>query len=156
MKVEMNSKKDMILYLPNIHIDFNTMEEVEKDLKNILLKLKYNYAIEVQGFYEVRAYSDTLYGLILEIDGDRLDYFDYFDGEIDLRIELIEEEFLYEIEDILVLPKDILKKNEIYFWKDKYYLKAEKNINMDQLLEYVDCIHYKKPFLFKEKNKLVG
>lgn len=155
MKVITDKEKNILLYLPEIQIDFDSMDKVEQDLKNILLRLKYYYFIDIQGFYQVKIYKDIYYGLILELTKDTLDYFDYYDGEIDMRIELIESDFLYEVRDILELPKNILKKSEIYIDNNTHYIKIKEKIDMSQVLEYAYNLHYKSsPFLLKEKNRI--
>ncbi len=155
MKVITEKENNIFLYLPRFQLDFNVMNQVEKELRDIFLRLKYYYSVNIQGFYEVKVYKDTHYGIILELKKDTLEYFDYYEDEIEMRIELIEVDFIYEVRDILELPKDILKKSEVYLDKNKYYVKVKEDLDMAQLLENVLVFHYKKnPFLLKEKNKI--
>lgn len=155
MKVITDKEKNILLYLPTFQMDFNETNQVEKQLKNILLRLKYYYSIDIQGFYEVKVYKDRHYGLILELKKDLLEYFDYYEDEIEMRIELIEVDFVYEVKDILELSKEILKKSAIYLDKNKYYIQVKEEINMAKFLENVLVFHYKNnPFLLKEKNRI--
>lgn len=149
--------ENIILYLPNTTIDFENLEQIEDDLRNILKRLKYYYHLDIQGFYEVKVYKNCYYGLILEFKEEDIGYFDYHDGEIDMRLEIMDVDFIYEIRDILELPREIFEKSTIYLHKNKYYLKPKEQLDMSLLLENVVSIHYEsEPFLFKEKNKLVG
>ena len=155
MKVITEQENNILLYLPKFRLDFNEMDQVEKELRDIFLRLKYYYFVNIQGFYEVKVYKDIHYGIILELKKDMLEYFDYYEDEIEMRVELIEVDFIYEVRDILELSKDILKKSEVYLDKNKYYVKVKEDLDMAQLLENVLVFHYKKnPFLFKEKNKI--
>lgn len=147
--------ENIILYLPNTVIDFENVEEIEEDLRNIIKRLKYYYCIDIQGFYEVKVYKNSYYGLILEMKEEDIGYFDYNDGEIDMRLEIMDVDFVYEVRDVLELPSEIYEKSTIYFNKNKYYLKLKEKIDMALLLEYVVSIHYQRePFLLKEKNKV--
>ncbi len=93
--------------------------------------------------------------LVLELKKDALEYFDYYEDEIEMRMELIEGDFVYEVEDVLQLPREILKNCAVYFDKNRYYIKIKKEVNMAQVLENVVSFHYKNnPFLLKEKNQI--
>lgn len=157
MKVQVNSKKNIILYLPEMKLDFQDIKKVEEEFRKIFLRLKYYYKIEVMGFYDVKAHIDKYYGLVLELDGEDLDYIEYLNGEIEMRIELNQEEFIYKTDDILAIPNDILKNVDIYFYDSKYYIKLKNEIDIINLIEYVECIyHNDNPFLLKEKNKIIS
>lgn len=156
----MLSDKKMILFLMDEKtLDFKDMKELEEEFKKIFLRLRYYYDIHIEGFYNVKGYLDKNFGLVLEIDGEELEYLDYLDGEIDMRIELIEEEFLYEVKDIFNIPTSLRKKMDIYRQEDTYYMKAKEELTaMDiaRLLEYATCLyHNQNPFLLKEKNKIL-
>ena len=57
-----------------------------------------------------------------------MDYTEYFAGEIDMNISVIEDHFLYEVENIDI-PKSILKKLEKYKFLDKIYLRPKENLS---------------------------
>ncbi len=159
VKIEALSEKKIILFLIDKNsFDFKNMKSLEEEFRKLFLKLKYYHDIHIQGFYNVKVYLDKNFGLVLEIDGEDLDYLDYLDGEIDMRIELIEEEFLYEVKDILNVPKYLRNKMDIYSLEDKYYMKVKEelnNIDLSCLLEYATCIyHNQNPFLLKNKYKI--
>lgn len=160
MKILILSEKKMVIFLMETKgLDFNNLKTLQEKLKTLFLKLKYQYQIKIEGFYQVKAYVDKHAGIVLEIDGEGMDEFDYLDGEIDMRIEVMEEEFLYETEDLLSIPKSLLEQMEIYFVKNKYILKPINKITwlkMGFLLEYTTCIyHNHNPYLLKEKIKFI-
>lgn len=158
MKINMISKRKIILFLIDKKLDFKNLKTLQEELKQIFLKLKYNYKIPVQGFYNVKAYIDKIFGIVLEIDGEELVDLEYFDGEIDMRIEVIEEKFIYKTKDILSIPKKLRKKLNIYINNDNYLLTIKKNIknfHLGELLEYTTCMYKNdNPYLLKEKNKI--
>ena len=57
MKVIIDNEKNILLYLPAFQMDFHAMDQVEKELRNIFLRLKCYYFIDIQGFYEVKVYK---------------------------------------------------------------------------------------------------
>ena len=75
-----------------------------------------------------------------------------------MRIEIFEKTFLYEIEDIFYLNKNIKRKVEIYKEKDKFIIKPIKELTymeIGEILEYSKLIYKNKnPYLLKEKNKI--
>lgn len=158
MKIQMISKRKIVLFLIDKKLDFKNLKTLQEELKQIFLKLKYNYKIQVQGFYNVKAYIDKRSGIVLEIDGEGLEELEYFDGEVDMRIEVIEEKFMYQTKDILDLPKKLRKKINIYASNDKYLLTIKnslKEFELGELLEYTTCIYKNdNPYLLKEKNKI--
>ncbi len=159
MKIEALSEKKIIVYLMDKQsLDFKNVKSLEEEFKKLFLRLKYYYDIHIQGFYNVKVYLDENFGLVLEIDGEELEYLEYLDGEIDMRIEVIEEEFLYKTKDILEIPVSLKKKMDIYFLEDMYYLKIKGTLNsleLASLLEYTTCIyHNQNPFLLKEKYQI--
>lgn len=147
----------MIIFLKKVEFDFNDMESLQESLREIFLKINYIYKIEVKGFYYVKVFLNKNVGVVLELDGEDLEL-DYLDGEIDMRIEIFEKTFLYEIEDIFYLNKNIKRKVEIYKEKDKFIIKPIKELTymeIGEILEYSKLIYKNKnPYLLKEKNKI--
>lgn len=155
MKIKMLGKRKMIIFLNKIDLDFNDMNSLQEHLREIFLKINYIYKIEVKGFYYVKVFINKNVGVVLELDGEDLEL-DYLEGEIDMRIEVFEKTFLYEIEDILSLDKRIKDKVEIYKDQDKFILKPIKELNyieIGEILEYTKLIYKNKnPYLLSKKN----
>lgn len=150
--------RKFILILNEINLlDFNNTQKLQEDLRNIFLKLNDIYHMNINGFYDVKAYKDSTFGIVLELDGtSSLDI--YEEGEIDMRIELIEETFLYETSDIVSIPKKYQKKLEIYKNKDTYLLKPKETLThfeIGELLEYTTLnYHLKNKAILKSENKI--
>lgn len=116
-------------------IDFKNKENLEDYLKKIFRILKVKYNIKIEGYYEIDAYIDNNYGVILHLNREDYDYYDYFKNQVDMKISIIDNEFLYEVDDI---PKSILNKVSIIIEDNKIYLKINeklKDIEMMKLLE---------------------
>ena len=122
-------------------IDFKDKENLENYLKKIFRILKDKYDIKIEGYYEIDAYIDNNYGVILNLNREDFDYYDYFKNQVDMKISIIDNEFLYEVEDI---PKSLLNKVNVIIEDDKIYLKINKklkDIEMMKLLESSKIIY---------------
>jgi len=107
-------------------------EEVKDFLKKIIKKLKNYYLIELCGYYNVDVHIDSNYGAILEFEKENLEYFDYYEGQIDLNVKVEYEKFLYEVEDFNYFNK----KYNFYKSKDKIKLKTKEYRNVLQLVDF--------------------
>ena len=126
MKVITNDESNIIIFLNKSlieNIDLEDRENLEEYFRKIFLKLKKMYDIIINGYFIIDVYIDNNYGMIMELNKEELEYFDYFDNQVDMRIIIHDDvKFLYEIEDILLLDKKELKKYNVYYYKNKYYL----------------------------------
>lgn len=129
MKLVLLDELNFLVYLNTFYtknIDFSKKDNLEPYFKNLFLNLKENYNMPLAGYYNITIYQDKNYGVILEINKEDLEYFDYFGGQIDMRIAIPENSFfLYQI-DIFNLPKEI--KGVIYFYKGNFYLHLKEKI----------------------------
>ena len=82
-----------------IDMDFSNTKALESDLKNLLLRLKKYYKIDIKGYYNITVYIDEYYGAVLKIEEDN-DYYDYFEDSIAIRMKKVKSKFLYEVDDI--------------------------------------------------------
>lgn len=131
MKLVMR-KDNIIVFLNKTYIkniDLTDKSSVEKYLSKLILQIKRKYDIELCGYYNITLYVDMNYGIIIKIKKEELEYLDYFNNELEMNIEVIEDSFLYQIEDIFLIDKYILNKFEIYKNKEKLFLKAKENIS---------------------------
>lgn len=125
------------------NIDFKNKENLEDYLKKIFKTLKDKYNIKIEGYYEIDVYLDNNYGAILNLNREDFDYYDYFKNQVDMKISIIDNEFLYEVEDI---PKSLLNKVSVIIENNKIYLKINKklkDIEMMKLLENSKIIYNK-------------
>ena len=106
---------NLILYLNNEYLKYKnySISKIEDNFKSIFETLKYCYNIEIKGYYDIDIYIDEAYGIIIEMKKENLE-FDY-DDQIDMRISIHKQPFLYQIDDIYI-------NNKIYKYKNKYYI----------------------------------
>lgn len=124
-------------------------KEVKDFLKKIIKKLKNYYLIQLCGYYNVDVHIDSNYGAILEFEKENLEYFDYYEGQIDLNVKVEYEKFLYEVEDFNYFNK----KYNFYKSKDKIYLNVDNvsDIELGQILEYSKIVYGEKALSIEEK-----
>ena len=121
---------EIIIYLNKSYIkniDFQNKKTLENYLNKILNKIKNKYEIYISGYYNVKIFLSEEYGIIIDIQKEELDYPEYFSGEVDMNISVIEDKFLYEVLNINI-PKNILKKLEKYKFLDKIYLVSKESL----------------------------
>ena len=128
-----------IVYLNKYNIidmDFSNTQVLEKDLKNLLLRLKRHYKIDIKGYYNITVYIDNHYGAVLKIEEDN-DYYDYFDDSIAIRMKKVKSKFLYEIDDISYID-DYIDKFKISIKDNKIYLTINNGLNEYEYLNLLE------------------
>lgn len=151
MKLIIDDDIDIYLnksYLKNI--DLNDT----KTIKNIIKKINKKYDIDLCGYMEIKIYIDNNYGVIINIKKEELEYFDYFNDEIEMNIEIINDSFLYKIE---IYDKDLINNNKIYKYKDNLYINIDKadSINLGKIIETSEIIYGEKAKKIIEKNNII-
>ena len=68
--------------------------------------------MKLDGFYYITVYIDKYYGVVIHLEKDDVEYYDYFKNQVDMRIITIDTEFLYLVDDI---PFNLLNKINILF-----------------------------------------
>lgn len=159
MKVIINDDVNMIIFLNKMYlkeIHFHEYDELEKEFKNLLKVLKRYYHINISGYYDVDVYLDSFYGAVLELNHEEMEYFGYFDDEIEIQLKIRHIDFLYKIEDPFFLDSSLKSKVSIYKYKQKLYLKINKKIDDFLLGKIIENskIQYKLDYnmIIKEKN----
>lgn len=141
MSVKFIDDKEFDIYLKANFIkdiDFNKKEELEIYFKRLFKILNNKYNIKVEGFYEITVYVDKFYGVILHLEKEELDYYDYFKNQVDMRIMTIDTEFLYLVDDI---PFNIIDKIEIITNNDNIYIKIKKKLNDIEMMNLMEnCV----------------
>lgn len=129
------------LYYEN-KIDFKNKDELENYFRKLFVKLKKYYDIELTGYYNIHVYYNEFFGAILTIEKEELEYYDYFDDKLDMRISVENnQEFLYQLDDV---RNDLKTKFPIYQYMDHLYLKVGTKLSsteMGELLEYSTIIY---------------
>ncbi len=138
MSVKFINDKEFDIYLKEYFIkdiDFNKKEELEIYFKRLFRILNNKYNIKVEGFYEITVYVDKFYGVILHLEKDELDYYDYFKNQVDMRIMTTDTEFLYLVDDI---PLNIIDKIEIITTNNNIYIKIKKRLNDIEMMNLME------------------
>lgn len=139
MKIVHNNER-LVLYLNKFLIkdlDFNNMNSLEAYFKDLFIRLKEIYGIKINGFYYVYVYIDDLYGVILEIEKDDIDFFEYDENDVDMHIVLENTSFLYEVEDIFEV-KDLVKFIDIYMYKNSLFASIKDGINRESFMNLIE------------------
>lgn len=149
----------LTIFLNNLYLkdkNLNDKNEVEVFLGKLIKKIKFYYDLTLEGFINVWLYLDKNYGAVVKIEKEDIEYFDYFNGALDMNIKVMETNFLYEMEELF--PKDFLNKFILYKYRDKFYLKPKEKLNdreMSILLENSKII-YKNIVEITSGSEIVG
>ncbi|MEG1647719.1 MAG: hypothetical protein RR325_03030 [Bacilli bacterium] len=162
MKIVNKDEFSFIVFLNKFYIDkinFNNKIVLEDYFKNLFLRLKENYKIDMIGYYNIFIYIDDNYGIILEIIKEDIECFDYFGSQIDMQISKpSREHFLYQVKDLFCINQKLLNKFVIYKMQDDFYLKVKTkltNIEFGNILELTDIIYGENCINILKKGHLV-
>ncbi|MBE6160462.1 MAG: hypothetical protein E7157_05410 [Lactobacillales bacterium] len=138
-----NIDDDILIYINKelVDIDFEDLDTTKEYFKKLFLKLKNK--IDINGFYFVNVYKDLIYGIVIELSKEEVDYLDYYTDEVDMHITLLENTFLYEVEDIF-FNEEIINNSDIIYYDKKIYLKLKKDLNdylKNELIEFSNLIY---------------
>ncbi len=133
-------EEDINITVPISSIDFNILDkhEIESYLKDLMIKLKKkNY--NISGFYNVKVYHNSNYGLIIKIIKE--DDLELFKELIDLKISVYQDVNMYlEFDDYFLIKK----YNDIYIsdMTNKYYINISKikKQNIIKLSEFCNVL----------------
>jgi hypothetical protein len=143
-------------YLNNI--DITDKVKIETSVLALINKIKTKYNLDFSGYYNADLYKDDNYGIIISIKKEQLEYLEYFNNQLELNVEVIEDAFLYKVEDIFKINPQLLKKFIIYKIKDNIYLKAKdkiSNIELGMILENSTIIYGREARNIIYKSKIV-
>lgn len=127
MKIECKDDK-IIIYLYRYYLDLDNIEKLNKEIRNLFVKLIKTYKLKLFGYHKVHLYHNKKYGNVLEIDKI---YEDEFHSEIiDLKIIIHDDtKFFIEFDDWYFKEARFNEKN------GKYYLNID---NIDNLYPYLE------------------
>lgn len=136
MKIDIMDNKIIIFLKKEIisDIDFDNIEMLEEYFRELILKLNNVYNINIEGFYIIRVFIDSIYGIVLEIEPEDIDYCPI--NQVEMRIMLEHETFLYEIDSLVKIDN-----TEIYIKDYKYYLKINSNIKYKDYISILENCH---------------
>lgn len=136
LKIDIIDDNEFVIYLfRNIDkIDFKNEKEIEEMLKKIFIKLKKYYDIKIEGYYDVFVYIDTFYGMVLDLRKQEFEYYDFFDNQVDMKIVINRNKFLYLVDDY-----DIdLNKYKVYKLMNNIYLLPKRKLSDIELAKLVE------------------
>lgn len=114
-------------------------EKIEDYFKKLFQKLERYYHIELKGFYEITVYEDSFYGMILDLQKEDVDYYDFLCKEVDMRIHIKEDSvFLYQVEDPFLLSF-LKEKGKFYFYKSHYYFEVKDFLTPKEMAYLLEC-----------------
>lgn len=132
MKIETNQSK-IIIYLS--FFDKQKFECNEENFKELFIKLKRYYKLDLKGYYKIDVYQDQKYGIVLDVVKEDFEYIDYFNNQIEMKITFYEVEYLYLLKNIYDI--NILKKGKIYK-KDEIYFKITKELTKNEMFQLLE------------------
>lgn len=156
MKVEWNDQNNMVIFLPapSFELNFSLKDEMEDYFRTLFLKLDHLYNLNFEGFYHVAVYHDKYYGVILEIEKEDLPYIDCLEQQIEMSIHIMNEpHFLYQLEDILPLPSNILNNSKCYLYQNQFFIELTNEISY---FDYVKLLEYATIVFGKKAKKIIG
>ncbi len=129
MKIE-NVDNLVVVYLFNENIDINDIDDLNKKIKNVFVKIMKRGIYDFFGYNKVTVYHNKIYGIVLEVEKISHGNINY--RTIDLKITVYKNvPFYLEFDNYY----DFNKK-EISVINNKYYLKITENININKYIEY--------------------
>ena len=117
------------------NIDFNNKNDLEKSLKKLFKILKNKYDIVIEGFYDITVYIDKYYGVVIHMEKDDVEYYDYYKNQVDMRIITIDTDFLYLVDDI---PQNLLNKVDVIIKEKDIYLKIKESLSTVEMMKLLE------------------
>ncbi len=161
MKIN-SSDEEIIIYLNNHYIDkvnFLDVDSIEDYMNDLMENLKKNYDLKINGYYNIDVYRNDIYGIIISMKKEDIEYYEYFNDQVDMQITIHNNvEFLYKINDFFFI-KNYLSNNDfsLYKYNNELYIKLNKKvdyINLGNILEYCTEICYDIDKIIKANNLL--
>ena len=133
MKIERIDENTIIVFLNKLKIKeelLSSSSYLETYFRSIFKLLKDKYQININGYYHITLYQDSIYGVIMNMKKEFTDYFDYFDNQVDMKIDIERApSIIYELDDYSMINKEVWPFISIYKYRDKIYVKPIKTIN---------------------------
>jgi len=116
-------------------INFSVKSEIEEYLKKLFKILNTKYNLVIEGLYNIKVYVDKYYGIILHLEKENIDYYEYYKNQVDMRLITINTEFMYEVDDI---PTNILNKVNVSIKDKNIYLILKEELNNLEMMELLE------------------
>ena len=134
MKVSIEDENNFIVFLNNKKFFLDDKDDLEQQFKSIFNDIKLRYQFDVSGYYDIIVYKDKIYGMILSMKKEDIEYLDYFDNQVEMRI-------VTSPYNDLNIPFD---NCEVRSFRGNIYIIPHnnvKNIEFAQILEYTTVIY---------------
>ena len=138
MSIKFNSNLIFDIYIKKYlieGIDFSIKSDIEKYLKKLFKTLNNKYNIAVEGFYNITVYIDKYYGIVLHLEKEELDYYEYYKNQVDMRLVTVHTDFMYEVDDI---PFDIINKVRISNKNKIIYLTLKEKLTDLEMMKLIE------------------
>lgn len=133
MKIDYKNN-NIVVFIKKDNTDFKDYDKLEDYFINLFTKLKKITNKDMSGLYLLNVYIDKYYGSVVEIIEEDDPYTYYLDDQIDMKVNIINIDFLYEI-DYYDINKDIF---DIYKCKNKIYIKPKKQISNKEFINLIE------------------
>jgi hypothetical protein len=137
MKIEVINNNKTIIYINKEYTkDLNLYEKEKLELyfRDLFVKLKDIYEVDIFGYYDIMVYRDINYGGIIILEKEDSEYFSYYGKQIDMCIKIDNNDlFLYQVDDLFVIDKNIMEMVKVYKYKNKLYLRIIDSISTYQM-----------------------
>ncbi len=145
MKIDYRDDK-WIIYLYQYKLTIDDTNELNREIKNIFIKLIKMYYIDFLGFYMVHIYENKKYGFILEI-------YKIYENDfniIDLKLVIHKDvPFYLEMDDYLF----DYKLNNLFVMNNKYYIDIKYLEKLVFYMEYGKLVYNSNFTNQNKKNK---
>lgn len=159
MKVSAD-EKEIIIYLNKYYIEnlnFLDSYNLEKYMSKLFKNLKNIYNIKINGYYNIDIYIDKIYGAVIHMEKEEIEYYDCFDDQIETQVTIHNDvSFLYKIEDYFGI-NNIDYNYSLYKYNNELYLRLKENIDeykLANILENTKEICYDIEKIIKTNNLL--
>lgn len=163
MKVEKLDDGRLIVFLNNLYLkknSFSLKNNLEKYFRNLFIKLNEFYEIEIKGFYNINIYQDNLFGIILELEKEDLDFYEFYDDHIDMKIRIMKKEkFLFRLDQFSMLNKSVLDYCKIYKYNNNFYIipkRTTSDINIGFIIENSKIVYGEEAYKIINKAYLIN
>jgi len=137
------------------NVDFFNKSELEDYFRSLFLKLNSDYDFDMSGSYSIDVFIDKNYGVVLEIEKDDIDYFDYYDNVIDMKITISKySDFIYKLEGNI---GNLFEFCDIYLFNGDIYVDPVNIdfLNLGFLIENSEIIYGKKCLDIRHSSKKI-
>ena len=137
MKLEKLSDDNLIVFLNSFCVEkykFSIKDNLEDSFRKFLKRLNNYYNIETNGYYDIKIYQDNIYGFILDIKKEDIDFYGYYDDHIDIKISILKDnKFVFKIDDYSLVNKGVLKYCYLLKQNKSLYFVPKQTINQYHL-----------------------